>query len=131
MSEIRKLKRVQYILLKVNDEDFLVKFDEFAPSLLQMIEKSVRTSIPSATSIRAKCVLREKLWSTFHHLRIVALESIWKDFFKKAEEERFDPIVEQHVNQSLFEDLVKSHAPEPSIGVSVSPPTLSPDEENI
>ena len=125
-------ERVQYILSKVNDEDFLVKFDEFAQSILQTIEKSVRTSISSATSIRAKCVLREKLWSNFHQLRVVELESIWKDFFKKAEEERFDPIVEQHVNQSLFKDLVKSHAPAPpSIGVSVSPPTLSPDEENV
>ena len=45
MSEIRKLKRVQYILSKVNDEDFLVKFDEFAQSILQTIEKSVRTSM--------------------------------------------------------------------------------------
>lgn len=93
------------------------------------------TSISSATSTRAKCVLREKLWSTFHQLRVVQLESIWKVFFEKAEEERLDPIVEQHVNQSLFEDLIKNHAPAPpappSVRVSASLPTLSPDEENI
>ena len=51
-------EHVQYLLSKVNNEDFL---DEFAQSFLQAIDTSVITSISSATSTHAKRVLRENL----------------------------------------------------------------------
>ena len=59
---------------------------------------------------------------------------IWGKFFEMIGKDRLDPLVVQHVNQSLFEDMLKTYI-QPSKQTVTCPehhlPTLSSDEENI
>ena len=52
---------VRYILTKITEDEFLVKFDGFAQTLFTAIDNCVCTEISSSRSTRAKCVLRERL----------------------------------------------------------------------
>ena len=82
----RVLKKAFAILLsEISNKTYLVKFDNFTQSLFMSIIKCVCTCISSSTSNRARCVLWEKLWSSFHQLRLNELA--------------------QEVNQTLFESL--------------------------
>ena len=136
---------VRYILTKITEDEFLVKFDGFAQTLFTAIDNCVCTEISSSRSTRAKCVLRERLWSSFHKLRQKELMDIWGKFFEMIGKDRLDPLV-QHVNQSLFEDMLKTYIQslfedmlktyiQPSKQTVTCPehhlPTLSSDEENI
>ena len=62
------------------------------------------------------------------------LGGIWKVFFEMIKMDRLRSLLEQHVNQTLFESLLKSHTPV-SQSSAVCPvsqlPTLSADEKNI
>ena len=77
MSERNKRARegARNFLSQISDETYLVKFDDFAQLLFMAIDKCVCTCISSCKSNRARCVLMEKLWSSFHQLR---LADIWK-----------------------------------------------------
>lgn len=136
MSERNKRARedARQFLSQISDETYLVQFDDFAQLLFMAIEKCVCTCVSSCRSSRAKCILREKLWSSFHQLRVKELSDIWKVFFEKIKMERLDSLLEQHVNLTLFESILKSHTPvsQSSARCPASQlPTLSSDEENI
>lgn len=117
-----------------SDETYLVQFDDFAQLLFMAIDKCVCICDSSCRSSRAKCILREKLWSSFHRLRLKELAGIWKVFIQKIKIKRLDSLIEQHVNVNLFESILKSRTPVTQSGARCSAsqlPTLSSDEENI
>ena len=75
-----------------------MKFDDFAYTLFTAIGNCVCTEISSSRSAQEKCVLRERLWSSFHKLRQKELADVWEKFFEAVGKDRLDPLVEQYVN---------------------------------
>ena len=58
---------------------------------------------------------------------------VWKRFYSATQRVKFDPLIEQQVNQKLFEDTLKTHlqAPPQAEASNVSTLQLSEAEENI
>lgn len=110
----------------------LPEFDQLATDLVTTIENCVCTAISSEQTCRAKSVLREHLWRAFHQLRIKELVDVWKRFYSVTKRGKFDPLIEQHVNQKLFEDMLRTHLQVPQAEASNgSTIQLSEAEENI
>lgn len=126
-SSKRGMKAVASVENFLDEEIDQDEFDIFAQTLHTAIEESVSTS--ATTKSRSKSVLREKVWRSFHQLRLKELVDIWRKYFETRGKERFDVIAEQYVNTKLFESLVKTHAPPPKRSASVT--QLTDDEENI
>ena len=123
---------VRILLAKTTDTTFIEIFGEFSQAIFTEIENCVCSCVSSSDYNWVKCVSRDKLWSLFHQLRLTKLVTIWKDSFEKMGQERLDPLVEQRVNQTLFEDVLKTFIPDSQPAQKLSQlPTLSPDEENI
>ena len=63
---------------------------------------------------------------------IKELVDVWKKFYSAARRAKPDPLVEQHVNRKLFEDMLKTHLPVQENEASSSSTTqLSEAEKNI
>ena len=78
-------------------------------------------------------MLREHLWRDFHTARLSELTDIWRKFLE-AIKVTLDPLVQQSVNQKLFEDLVESLSdsyPLRSVSSTIEDSTISVEEENI
>ena len=98
---------------KFLQESFITEdeFDTFAEGLYKQIENNVST-IASRNSSAARPLLREKMMASFHIIfRQEYFPDIWESYFKKINRERFDPLVEQHVNKEIFESLVEARIP--------------------
>ena len=80
--------------------------------------------------------MREKLWRSFHQIRVKKLKDIWSKYYSTVNRERFDPLIEQQVNVKLFEGVLHTHfeVSQPAgiaISTSLKPQELSEDEEQI
>ena len=129
---------VRVFLDQITEESSLKKFDEFAASLSSEVEQCVSSCVSAATTCRAKSILREKLWRSFHQLRFKNLVKIWSNFYDALGKKKFDPLVEQQVNQKLFEDVLKTYFQVPSQAASAIAPAsahqsseLDEEEEQI
>ena len=101
-------------------------FDAFATKLMKTLEKRFFSTISTVT--RSRSVLREKMWTTFHQLRLSELPLIWTEFFPNM-----SSLVCQQVSYKLYADLAKINL---SQGQGIKPPSteipeLTLDEENI
>lgn len=125
---------VQSFMGQLTEEATSKEFDSFATTLVSTISECICTTISSTTTCRSKEVLREKLWRSFHQVRVKVLVDLWKKFYTAIGREKLDPLIEQQVNLRLFEDKLKTHLKvhEPSQQITTSPSLkLSPEEENI
>lgn len=124
-------KGVRVFLEEVAQDRHFGAFDDFTTS----IERCVTSEIRTATSCRAKSVLREKLWRSFHFLRLNELNEIWKKLYATLKK-KLDPLVQQQVNEKLFEGVLKTHLDVPSqaaryVSSSVQEQELTEAEEQI
>lgn len=80
-------------------------FDTFSQVLVKELQ-----DIFSMVSSRIKSADRkkEKIWSTFHEVRVKTLPKMWENFFKSIGMES-SPIFSQSVSFKVFEMLVKEH----------------------
>lgn len=123
-EEVRKF--VQAITI---DDSHLSQFDQFASSLMKLLEKCFFSCI-SKDACRSKYVQREKVWAAFHQLRIGEAAKLWQDLFRHGFP-KLSPIVYQQVNQKLYSDLVNCHLSTKIDDSTVKAPALTRDEENI
>ena len=72
---------------------------------------AVRSTFQSSTTYRSSAIKREKLWSAFHQLRFSELPTLWKDFLSSIEVDYDDQLLQQSVNQKLFEKVLPEHFP--------------------
>ena len=72
---------------------------------------AVRNTFRSSTTYRSSATKREKMWSAFHQLRLSELPTIWKDFLSSIEVDYDDQLLQQSVNQKLFESVLLEHFP--------------------
>ena len=130
LSERNKKVRedVRLFLDQLTENCMLKKFDDFATSLFSAIEQSVSSCISAAKTCRAKSVLREKLWRSFHQIRAKKLRDIWSKFYSVVKRKRFDPSIEQQVNVKLFEGVLKTYFEVPSQAAIAMNASLQPQE---
>lgn len=72
---------------------------------------AVRSTFRCSTTYRSSATKREKLWSAFHQLRFSELPTLWKDFLSSIEVDYDDQLLQQSVNQKLFEKVLPEHFP--------------------
>ena len=116
------------------DESQLGDLETFASRLLTLLENCFFSCLSSSQSSRSKCVQREKLWSSFHKLRLNEVDKLWQTFFSQHPNLKLGPCVYQHVNQKMYSDLVNSHFSAVMSVVNndaVKVPDLTTNEENI
>ena len=124
---------VRVLLDELSEESLQREFDKLAADLVTTIENCVCTTVSSAQTCRAKSVLREQLWRAFHQLRIKELVDVWKKFYSATKKGKLDPLIEQQVNQQLFEGMLRTHlqtTPQAEAS-NASTLQLSEAEENI
>ena len=129
---------VKVFLEQITDESARKKLDEFAALLCTEVEQSVSSCVSAAPTCRAKSVLRQQLLRSSHLLRCKNLMKIWGKLYDSMGREKFDPLVEQRVNQKLFEGFLKTCFEVPSqAAVAMTPSTslqcqeLDEEEEQI
>ena len=120
------LQQTTRLIEKSSDPNYQDNFDNFAVKLVNVLETTFRSSTGYT---RSHAVQREKLWKAFHGVRVSKLVDLWKQLLISLEED-LDPLVQQYVNQKLYEDIIKCNFcsyPSPTSKDS----SLTPDEENI
>lgn len=119
------LSQVESVMEISSSEAYLNNFDEFAAELLSALENTFSKGCSCAHSTS---LTREKLWMNFHQARCTVLVDIWNKFTKSLGVP-VDPLIQQHINQKLYEYIIKSkYATQPRTSRNSS---LSPDEENV
>ena len=100
------------ILDKITHEDNVARFDSFSTNLTA----ALRSNFDCAKRCRSFSTKKTKIWSAFHQVRQVKLPSIWKEFLESihVDVEREDPLLQQSVNQKLFDMLLSEHLEPPS-----------------
>ena len=96
-------------------------FDDFSMELVS----ALKGIFSHQGTCRSQTVKREKSGSAFHQLRVVHLPSIWNKFLSFIIIDSYDPLLEQPVNQKLFEMI---------LGVefsSVGPPVATTKESSM
>ena len=112
-------------------------FDEFAAQLVRELERCFFSCVSADAPFRSKHIKREKLWRSFHRIRVTKVEKMWQDLFQQNTETlpKISPLVYQSVTQKLYLDILNCHlgaALDSRRNASSSPePPLSADEENI
>ena len=127
-SSIRGATAKEAVERFLGEEIVQDEFDRFTDRLFGTIEGNISTTISSNSSL-TRHLLKEKVWTSFHKLRLKDLPDLWESYFKKISKERFDPVVEQHTNSVIFEGILKTHIP--PMSYSATEIELSTDEENI
>ena len=111
-------------------KEVLSDLEVFASSLLTLLENCFYSSLASSHLSRSKCIQREKLWVTFHRLRLDELNKIWEAFFSNHPDLKLGPSVYQYVSQQLYCDLITSHFSSIT-DETIKIPELTISEENI
>lgn len=136
-SEPSKLAKEQArIFLQATEEKCVQSFDQFCGALTKTVEKNFFACVSAGGACRSKFVQREKLWSSFHHLRTTTLSELWQNFLSQPDVPNLSPLVYQYVNQKLYEKQMKSHfstdcEPTAADPASCEYPEITVDEENI
>ena len=91
---------------------------------------AIRSTFRSSTTYRSSATKREKLWSAFHQLRFSKLPTLWKDFLSSIEVDYDDQLLQQSVNQKLFEKILPEHFPSAADPSPRDEEPLSKDERN-
>ena len=129
------IQEVKIILDKIPQEVNVDHFDKFAEELMDVLQR-----ISSPSDVDGKKIThvmhKERLWRDFHAARLSELPDLWRKFLE-AMKVTLDPLVQQSVNQKLFEELVKSlqtvssSYTSGSITSTIEDLTISAEEENI
>ena len=118
------LQQATRLIGKSTQPRYQDNFDNSAVKLVNVLET---TFSKSTEYTRSRAVQSEKIWQAFHVVRISKLVNLWEQLIKSLEED-LDPLVQQYVNQKLYEDIKSKCCSHPS---TMSIHTLTPDEENI
>ena len=120
------LKRLgSAILKKATEEEG--KFDDFSTELISTI-RSVFTPQKTFRSSEAK---RTKYWTSFNEVRVTKLPKIWTKFLSGTHIEVKDKLLQQSVNQRLFEMLLPEQFPSQSSSIQTRTLSLAKDELNV
>ena len=107
-----------YSILKEQIKDFLEaitdaendgKFDAFASTLIEALEKCLQSGITKDAVCHSKCIKREKLWTAFNQLRFNNIPKIWNDLFAHSNIPSLTPLVYQGVSQRLYSDMIVNY----------------------
>ena len=97
----------QEIIDKIQGEEEMIAFDKFSVELLRYLQEKVKFVSCECKSNNLK---REKLWSTFHELRMKGiLPSLWKELVGSLKMNIDDPLLEQSLYQEVFEMCVHEY----------------------
>ena len=122
----------QFIQSISKDETRLERFDEFASSIMKALEKCFFGCISDDGPCRSKNVKRERMWSSFHQLRLSDVEKLWCSLFETEGIPKLSPLIYQQANEKLYADLIKCHVSATvDSQTSVDVPALTTDEENV
>ncbi len=108
-DDIRK-----FLTAVVEKDSCMNDFDEFASNLVKELERCFFTCVSAAVPFRSKQVKREKLWSSFHRLRVSKINVMWNNLFLRdiGNEEtipKLSPLVYQSITQQLYSDIINCH----------------------
>ena len=106
-------------------------FDKFCIQLLSYLQGQIRSVASKYKLNKSK---REKLWSLFHNLRTKGvLPSLWKEMLNKLDMKIDDPLLEQTVNQEVFEVCLREYFAESctSNTAEVTDVELTANEMNV
>lgn len=121
----------QFIQAISEEETRLELFDKFASSIMKALEKCFFSCI-SDGPCRSKSVKREKMWSSFHQLRLGDIDKLWCSLFEVEGIPKLSPLLYQHVSEKLYADLIKCHfSTRVDSQTSFDIPALTTDEENV
>ena len=121
------LQQAERVIEKASTSGYQRTFEEFAAKLTNILQATVRESTGKT---RSAAVQTENLWQAFYGLRVSKLVDLWKQFLVSIGED-LDPLVQQYVNQKMYEDLIKSLSSVRPSATAATKPSLTPDEENI
>ena len=114
---------VSKVLEETETSQKMAMFDDFARSLHCELEALV-TSVPLTSASH-----RQSMWENYHRIRINEVADIWRKFVKELDTETVDTLLQQMINDIVFNDIVKFHTPVESR--STPKKQLSPLEETI
>lgn len=135
VDQSKKVKdEVRKFLQSLNDDEAsLERFDTFASNLMSALDRCISSCISTDTTFRTINVKKEKIWGTFHTVRLAEVDKLRQDLFAFNGISRLCPLIYQHVTGRLYEDLIKTHFAISDEGdtCSIDIPPLTTDEENI
>ena len=76
---------------------------------MSALDRCISSCISTDTTFRSINVKKEKIWSTFHTVRLAEVDKLWQDLFAFNGIPRLCPLIYQHVTGRLYEDLIKTH----------------------
>ncbi len=100
-------------------------FEQFSNDLIVALQGA----FDGAKRCRSVSTKKPRVWSSFHQIRIDKLPSIWKKFLSSINIASDDPLLEQSVNQTLFEKLLVEHC-KTFITASRKEPTAESDPDD-
>ena len=126
---LQQVKELTQILLDPKSQQ---TFDEFATELLDVLQTTFDETSGGTGSIQ-----RERLWQSFHHVRISndKVIGLWEKLLRSLKV-TIDPIVQQYVVQKLYEDIISKSRycctnPSAIAAASSVINNITPDEENV
>ena len=131
-SRIDSMKELCKSVLEriVKGEAEMIAFDAFSAELTTVLKGILQTS----ATYRSSAAKREAIWHAFHQARLSKLPELWDSFFSAIKIEAGDQLLQQSVNQKLFEMLLPGQCPLSSSlqhgNVQDSESPLSKDELN-
>jgi hypothetical protein len=126
----------QFLKAVIEKDSCMDVFDVFASCLVRELEKCFFTCVSDAP-FRSKHIKRERVWASFHHLRISKLKKMWGDLFlcdvgNGKTLPKLTPLVYQSISQKIYSDIINCHLESKlESGASRSCEALTVDEENI
>ena len=126
LCELKELR--SNILKKITEEErTMTAFDEFGTELISTLN-SIFTPHKAYRSSEAK---RTKYWSGFHQVRVTKLPKLWTKFLSAIHIEANDQLLQQSVNQRVFEMLLPKQFASKSSSVHARNYSLIKDELNV
>ena len=119
-------KEVDRLLGVAADSRFTRHWEIFSEQLVSSIAAICDQDSQSAEPLPLK---RAALWSKFHRLRVEMLPRVWREFLCNVDES-LDVLIQQYVNQKVFEDIITARFGCVS-SIKSRTATLTSDEENI
>lgn len=101
----------KFLKVIIEDESCMTVFDEFfSAKLVKELETYFFSCVSLDVPVRFKHVKGEKLWRSFHQLRISKLSRIWHNLFQSNEViPKLSPLVYQSISQQLYSHIINCH----------------------
>ena len=114
---VKQLETPRISLMLKTGRDILGKIEGTASTEAKLFRyfsmelvKVLQSSFDSAKRCRSIATKKPKIWTSFHEIRQEKLPSIWKKFLSSINIVNEDPLLQQSLNQRLFESFYKNTA---------------------